>query len=51
MIGGTSEELHAKHPGARSGPRLDLPTGWEPDWTFAEINRPAQAPVSRESRP
>ena len=37
MIGGTSEELHAKHPGACRGPLLSLPVGWEPCWTSSEI--------------
>jgi Tol biopolymer transport system component len=37
MIGGASQELRALHPQARSGPVLELPTGWEPCWTFSEI--------------
>jgi Tol biopolymer transport system component len=37
IIGGESKELHALHPHASSGPVLALPVGWEPCWTFAEI--------------
>jgi Tol biopolymer transport system component len=37
MVGGASEALKQKYPKARRGPRLDLPMGWEPHWTFAEI--------------
>jgi Tol biopolymer transport system component len=45
IIGGTSKELRKLHPGARSGPVLVLPVGWEPCWTFAEIAAPAPAPA------
>ncbi len=37
MIGGTSSQLRAAHPGAGSGPLLTLPVGWEPDWTLSEL--------------
>jgi Tol biopolymer transport system component len=37
MLGGPSEALRQKYPTARLGPRLDLPRGWEPHWTFTEI--------------
>ena len=37
IIGGASRELRALHPGARSGPVLVLPSGWEPCWTFSEV--------------
>ncbi len=46
IIGGESEELRRLHPGARSGPVLALPTGWEPCWTLAEI--PATTPAAQE---
>ena len=36
-IGGPSEALRKKHPKTRDGPRLDLPVGWEPHWTYAEV--------------
>ena len=36
IIGGDSPELRALHPGAKSGPVLVLPTGWEPCWTLSE---------------
>lgn len=44
IIGGPSEELRALHPEAHSGPVLELPAGWEPCWTFAEISPRAAAP-------
>jgi Tol biopolymer transport system component len=37
IIGGESQELRRLHPGAKSGPVLVLPVGWEPCWTSAEI--------------
>jgi len=37
IITGESQELRALYPGAKSGPVLVLPSGWEPCWTFAEI--------------
>ncbi len=36
LIGGESVDLRARHPDAKSGPVLTLPTGWEPCWTFSE---------------
>jgi Tol biopolymer transport system component len=36
LIAGESKELRALHPGAKSGPVLALPMGWEPCWTFSE---------------
>jgi len=36
IIGGESTEMRALHPGAKSGPVLALPAGWEPCWTFSE---------------
>lgn len=35
IIGGQSDSLRTKVPGAKAGPVLDLPRGWEPCWTFA----------------
>ena len=37
IIGGASKEFRAQHPGAKSGPVLTLPAGWEPCWTFSKI--------------
>ncbi len=37
IIGGDSGELRALHPGAKDGPVLMLPAGWEPCWTGIEI--------------
>jgi Tol biopolymer transport system component len=39
IIGGESKELRALHPEARSGSVLTLPVGWEPCWTFTEIEK------------
>ena len=36
IIAAESAELCALHPGAKSGPALTLPKGWEPCWTFSE---------------
>jgi hypothetical protein len=38
IFGGESHELRKLHPKAKRGPVLVLPTGWEPCWTFAEID-------------
>ncbi|GMU23614.1 MAG: hypothetical protein AMXMBFR13_36920 [Phycisphaerae bacterium] len=38
MITGKSERLRQVHPETKSGPVLDLPIGWEPHWTYAEIS-------------
>ncbi|MCX5646194.1 MAG: hypothetical protein NTZ17_16160 [Phycisphaerae bacterium] len=38
IIGSESKELRTLHPDARSGPVLTLPAGWEPCWTFTEID-------------
>jgi len=37
VIGGQSRELRTQYPKAKRGPILELPVGWEPCWTFAEI--------------
>jgi len=39
IIGGESRELRALHPGARTGPVVTLPAGWEPCWTLSELPR------------
>jgi Tol biopolymer transport system component len=48
VIGGESLELRGRHPGAKSGPVLALPAGWEPCWTFSEFPG-ASAPAPSES--
>lgn len=37
IVGGESRELRRLYPGAKRGPTLALPVGWEPCWTSAEI--------------
>jgi Tol biopolymer transport system component len=37
-IRGESKALRALHPDTKDGPILELPVGWEPHWTFAEIS-------------
>jgi Tol biopolymer transport system component len=37
IIGGKSEELRRLHPNVHNGPVLVLPRGWEPCWTYSEI--------------
>ncbi len=44
IIGGSSPELRALHSGARAGPVLTLPVGWEPCWTAGEL--PAATPAA-----
>ncbi|MEN6428532.1 MAG: hypothetical protein ABFE13_24555 [Phycisphaerales bacterium] len=39
LIGpGGCDGMRERYPDARSGPVLDLPRGWEPDWTYAQID-------------
>jgi Tol biopolymer transport system component len=39
LIGpGDCDGMRERDPGARRGPVLDLPRGWEPDWTDVEID-------------
>jgi Tol biopolymer transport system component len=45
IIGAQSKDLRALHPSANSGPVLTLPIGWEPSWTYAEIDLLALAAV------
>ncbi len=45
IIEGESPGPRALHPQAKSGPILNLPTGWEPCWTYSEL--PAGAGASR----
>ena len=40
IVGGESHQLRKVHPQARRGPVLELPRGWEPCWTYAEIVAP-----------
>jgi len=44
IVAGESQQLRTAHPGAKSGPVLVLPAGWEPCWTFAEIAATADDP-------
>jgi Tol biopolymer transport system component len=37
IVGGESRELRKLYAGARRGPVLELPVGWEPSWTSSEI--------------
>ncbi len=37
MVGGGDAALLARHPGAKRGPMLDLPRGFEPCWTARDI--------------
>jgi len=41
VIKGPSEELREWHPDVNDGPVLELPVGWEPCWTAAEIGMDA----------
>ncbi len=41
-IGGESPELRALHPGTKDGPVLELPYGWEPHWTYADVGKGEQ---------
>jgi Tol biopolymer transport system component len=41
---GESAPLRATYPQARSGPVLDLAWGWEPHWTYSDINLPGATP-------
>jgi hypothetical protein len=38
IINGESPDLRRVHPVSNNGPVLSLPHGWEPDWTYTEIN-------------
>ena len=49
IIGGPSREVRAQHPGAKSGPVLTLPAGWEPCWTSSEIEEDLGASPSKSS--
>lgn len=40
IVVGTSRELRERHPGARGGPVLALPAGWEPCWTRTNVTAP-----------
>jgi Tol biopolymer transport system component len=54
IIVGESKELRKLYPDAKRGPVLDLPPGWEPCWSLAEIPpvpvpSPAQASAGKLS--
>jgi Tol biopolymer transport system component len=51
IIRGESRELRARHPGAKDGPVLTLPAGWEPCWTFAEIGSAGLTPPQMQATP
>ena len=40
IVGGESEKLRKLHSEEKRAPVLVLPTGWEPCWTCADIDRP-----------
>ena len=42
MIGGDSPRMLKAHPGAKRGPVIDLPPGWEPCWTAHELPLPVK---------
>jgi hypothetical protein len=42
MITGESKKLRELHPNTKGGPVLDLPVGWEPHWTYADIKASKQ---------
>jgi hypothetical protein len=44
VIVGKNGDLHKQHREAKDGPVLVLPTGWEPCWTYHEIDRPSTPP-------
>jgi len=48
VIGGQSKELRALYPKAKRGPVLELPVGWEPCWTFADIVLNAKIAEARQ---
>jgi hypothetical protein len=50
IIGGDSTELRVLHPGAKNGPVLELPAGWEPCWTFSEGPAGAGATTTNPKR-
>jgi Tol biopolymer transport system component len=37
MIMGESKDLRKLHSDTKGGPVLDLPVGWEPHWTYADV--------------
>jgi hypothetical protein len=39
IVGGKSDVLRRKYPGAKDGPVLDLSAGWEPHWTASDVGR------------
>ena len=43
IVGGQDGEARSMYPGAKSGPVLKLPAGWEPCWTFVDIGTDAGA--------
>jgi Tol biopolymer transport system component len=42
IIEGSSPAVRALHPKAKGGPILNLPSGWEPCWTYHEIQARAK---------
>ena len=42
IIEGSSPAIRATHPEAKGGPILNLPSGWEPCWTYHEIQARAK---------
>jgi hypothetical protein len=48
-IRGPSPALRKLHPDTKDGPVLQLPIGWEPHWTYAEVVRGRSASAAAES--
>jgi Tol biopolymer transport system component len=44
IVEGDSPGVRALHPEARDGPILNLPSGWEPCWTYHELPRRGGGP-------
>lgn len=51
IIGGKCKEPWTLPSGARNGPVLTLPAGWEPCWTLAEIGWSAQTATAKGQPP
>ncbi|MBN1818007.1 MAG: hypothetical protein JW828_11660 [Sedimentisphaerales bacterium] len=50
IIGGESAELRSLHKDVHNGPVLELPVGWEPCWTFSDIERRESGVATKVNR-